>query len=54
MVNDKYGTRTSLKVVNAVKRYPLPTFKKLTALTVHDIHSPTIPCPLNVNELLHK
>ncbi len=37
---------------NAVKRSPLPNFWKLTALTVKDIHSPTIRCPLNVNALM--
>ncbi len=39
---------------NTVKRYLLPTFKKLTVLTVIDLNSPTIRCPLNVNRLLHK
>jgi hypothetical protein len=39
---------------NAVKRYSLPTFKNLTALTDNDLHSPTIRCPLNFNVLLHK
>ncbi len=39
---------------NAVKRLPLPTFFKLTALTVNDLHNQTIRCPLNVNGLLHK
>jgi hypothetical protein len=38
----------------AVKRSPLPTFKNLTALSVNDLHSPTIRCSLNVNGLLHK
>ncbi len=42
------------KCCNAVKRQPLQTFKKLTALTVNDLHTPAIRCPLNVNGLLNK
>jgi hypothetical protein len=46
---------TSLKMVlMLLKHSPLPTFKKLTALTVIDLHSSTIHCPLNVNGLLWK
>ncbi len=55
VVNDTYGTWTLLKVVLTpltVNHYQL--LKKLTALTVNDLHSPTICCPLNVNGLLHK
>ncbi len=29
-------------------------FNQLTALTVNDLKSPAIRCPLNVNGLLHK
>ncbi len=36
---------------NAVKRYPLPTFKKLS---INNLHGLTIRCLLNVNGLLHK
>jgi hypothetical protein len=39
---------------NAVKRYLFLIFKKLTVLTINDLHSLTIHCPLNVNELRHK
>jgi hypothetical protein len=34
-----------------VNRY---RFFKLQALTVNDLHSPAVRCPLNVNGLLHK
>jgi hypothetical protein len=54
VVNDSYGIWTSLKMVLTplnVNRYWL---LKLTALTIKDLHSPTIHCPLNVNGLLHK
>ncbi len=50
-VVDPYDIWTTLKMVLTplnVNRYRL--FKKLTALTVR----PTIRCPLNVSELLHK
>ncbi len=36
------------------QHWPLLTFKKLTALTVNNLYSPTIRCPLNVNGLFHK
>jgi hypothetical protein len=42
------------KCFNADKQQPLTIFKKLTALTVNDLHSPTIRCLLNVNGLLDK
>jgi hypothetical protein len=42
------------KGFNAIKRSPSSTFEKLTVLSVNDLHSPTIRCPLNINGLLDK
>ncbi len=39
---------------NAVKMLTVTDFKKLMALAVNDLHSPTICCPIKVNGLLHK
>jgi hypothetical protein len=52
--NDSYGIWTSLTMVLMVLNITITDFKKLTALTVNDLHSPTISCPLNFNKLLLK
>ncbi len=55
----KSGKNYKGKNMDIVKNYlnaakTLPTFQKLTALTVSDLHNTTIRCPLNVNRLFHK